>query len=451
MTDFPWWIQCIENIAHGLITVSLGILLLNLRPGWRRALIIAFFFAIFSLYLESLPLVFGLRIVIILVMTSAVSMVLLNLNIFQSMLVILLGITVDYLLDGATIPLITSFFHTSFRQASPGQIMLLLLIQLMIAALGIYLCIHKNIYLLDLGKQYSRYSPRISSQREKLILGLYVCILFFIVFEMMYNLSDFGYYLDKSILQLDLKVLDWISNLTVIAAVVITSVLLKQLLELSEKESEYAIQKSYLDTLEELHTAVRAQQHDLINHFQTLYGFLQLQHTREATRYLESLIGDTPVLKSYVASGSVPLSVLFYIKSGLAIELGINFHLDIRAQINNLNLPPYELNRMLGNLINNAFDAAANQKLENRWVKVKVDQTDSYYVFEISNYGTLSTETCRNMLKKGFTTKNKNHSGLGLHIVKELVEQYEGRLVIKPQNNIVTVSVFLPRPAPPGK
>ncbi|HWP98055.1 MAG TPA: GHKL domain-containing protein [Syntrophomonadaceae bacterium] len=446
MNNFPLWLQCIHNISAGFIIVVFGSIIVNLRPNWRKVLIITLFYAIISVYVESLPLPFGFRSVSTLIIISTISMVFLNLRFYRTMIAILIGITAQYLLDGLTIPIIVKLAHINIQQPPDLAAMLLqFLPQLSIACLVIFLCIHYDFHLFDFSEKNQEGARLTSVKRERLVYGLYVCILIFVVFEMIYNLNDFGYFLENGINTVDLHILDWISNVTVVAAILIVSFVLKQLLELSEKESEYIIQKSYLETLEELHTAIRAQQHDLINHFQTLYGFLQLQNTQEATRYLESLLGNTPVLRSYAASGSVPLSALFYIKAGVAIDWNIDFDLDIRIKLNHLNLPPYELNRMVGNLINNAFDAVACQELPNRWVKIKVDQNAIYFIIEICNYGNLSDDTIKKMMSKGFTTKDKEHDGLGLFIVKNLAEKYEGKLLVHSQNSTITMSLLLPR------
>lgn len=50
----------------------------------------------------------------------------------------------------------------------------------------------------------------------------------------------------------------------------------------------------------------------------------------------------------------------------------------------------------------------------------------------------------------GFTTKKEGHSGLGLYIVTDLVNKYNGRLSINSEKDTVTVALSLPIGEDPG-
>lgn len=441
--NLPWFLQLLHNLADGFVIVLFGMVMIGLPPSLKRILSVALIFAAFKLYINSLALPFGVGPAVILVMSSATAMIAWYVGFFRAALAIMMGITLQFLLDGALIPILTAAMHINALTATSIQSIFLFLPQFTLGLLLIYLCFHFDFHLLNYIVP-SDTELYFSKTKENLILGLYLCILVFILFEMMYNLTDFGYFIDPSIISVPVKILDWISNITVIAAILMVSFLIKQLLDLNRKESEYTFQKSYSETLDELHTAIGAQHHDLVNHFQTIYGFLQLGCADEATRYIESLIGNTPIIRDFTGLGNVSLSALFYIKIGLAKEWGINFTLDIRAPVNSLSLPPYQLNRMVGNLINNAFEAVGKLPEEHRWVHLRVDRTGPFYYFEISNYGHISKDALRKITDRGFSTKKGGHSGLGLYIVSDLVNKYNGRLSINSENEKVIVTLCLP-------
>ncbi|MEN6391725.1 MAG: GHKL domain-containing protein [Syntrophomonas sp.] len=443
MHYLPWFMEMIHNLADGCIIVLFGMIMIGVPPSFKRLLSVVLIFAAFKMYVAALTLPFGVGPALILIMTSATAMVAWYVGYFRAAFAIVMGITLQFLLDGALIPIITSLGQINVHTATPIQSVVLFLPQFILGLLFIYLCFRFDFHMLKyiIPSDSELYA---SKTKENLILGLYVCILIFIVFEMMYNLSDFGYFIDPSIISVPVKVLDWISNITVMAAIFMVSFLIKQLLDLNRRESEYMFQKSYAETLDELHTAIRAERHDLANHYQTIYGFLQLGYADEATRYVESLIGDTPLIRGFTGLGNVPLSALFYIKIGLAKEWDIDFKLDILTPVDSLTLPPYQLNRMVGNLINNAFEAAAKLPQERRWVHLRVKRSGPFYYFEVSNYGHISGETLRRITDRGFTTKKEGHGGLGLYIVTDLVNKYNGRLSISSENDTVIVTLSLP-------
>lgn len=435
--------QLIHNLADGVIIVLFGMVMIGLKPTIKRLISVALIFAVFSLYVTTLSLPFGVGPIFTLIMTSATAMVSWYVVFFRAAIAITMGMTLQFLLDGALIPILTAIMNVSIQTATPIQSAALFLPQFAVGLLIVYLCIRFDFSMLGFIVP-SDTELFLSKSKENLILGLYLCILIFILFEMIYNLSDFGYYVDPSIIAVPVKVLDWISNITVVAAILMVSFLIKQLLDLNQRENEYLFQKSYLETLDELHTAIGAQHHDLVNHYQTIYGFLQLGYNDEATRYVESLIGDTPVLRAFTGLGNVPLSALFYIKIGLAKEWDIKFTLDIRTHLDSLDLPPYQLNRLVGNVINNAFEAVSTLPEEQRWVNLRVDRLGPFYYFEISNYGHMSQDTLRKITEVGFTTKKEGHSGLGLYIVSDLVNKYNGHLSISSENETVVVTLCLP-------
>lgn len=443
MHYLPWFLQIIHNLADGCIIVLFGMMMIGVPPSIKRLLSVVLIFAAIKMYITTLTLPFGVGPVFILVMTSATAMVAWYVGFFRAAIAIMMGITLQFLLDGVFVPIVTSVLHINVSTADPIQTLLLFLPQLLLGLLFIYLCFRFDFRMFKyiIPSDADLYA---SKAKENLILGLYVCMLIFIMFEMMYNLTDFGYFIDPSIISVPVKILDWISNITVMAAIIMVSFLIKQLLDLNRRQSEYVFQKSYGETLDELHTAIRAQQHDLVNHYQTIYGFLQLGYADEAARYVESLIGDTPIIKSFSGLANIPLSALFYIKSGLAKEWAIDFTLDIKNPVDSLNLPPYQLNRIIGNLINNAFEAVAKLPKEHRWVNLLVKRVGPFYFFEISNYGNIKKEDLKKVTELGFTSKSDGHSGLGLYIVTHLINKYNGRLSINSDNDKVIITLSLP-------
>jgi two-component system sensor histidine kinase DctS len=97
-------------------------------------------------------------------------------------------------------------------------------------------------------------------------------------------------------------------------------------------------------------------------------------------------------------------------------------------------------------LINNAYDAVMSLDSSERLVKVYIGSNDEHYIFKVSNYGYIEDDITQNMLRKGFSTKKGNHSGLGLHICHKLALKYGGKLDISNSDkHMVEISVYFPR------
>ena len=194
---------------------------------------------------------------------------------------------------------------------------------------------------------------------------------------------------------------------------------------------------------------LRAQTHEYSNKLHTIAGLIQTDHNREA---LELICQETAGYQGLIAflAKAVPYPVLaaFIIgKYNHAQELRIEFEIDPDSQLKDV---PSELSReklvtILGNLIDNAFDAALQG--ENQ-TKVKLSMTDAGndLVFEIEDSGTgIPTERSEQIFKRGFTTK-QNDRGQGLYLVNKALKDLGGQITLG--NSALggaLFSVFIPK------
>ena len=83
-----------------------------------------------------------------------------------------------------------------------------------------------------------------------------------------------------------------------------------------------------------------------------------------------------------------------------------------------------------------------------RDVRLTIGSEGDTLALEVSNRGrALTDEELRMMTMPGYTTKKSGHSGLGLAIVQERVQFYQGALSIRycPENGTTTIRIGLPR------
>ena len=194
---------------------------------------------------------------------------------------------------------------------------------------------------------------------------------------------------------------------------------------------------------------LRAQTHEYSNKLHTIAGLIQTDHNREA---LELICQETAGYQGLIAflAKAVPYPVLaaFIIgKYNHAQELRIEFEIDPDSQLKDV---PSELSReklvtILGNLIDNAFDAALQG--ENQ-TKVKLSMTDvgNDLVFEIEDSGTgIPAERSEQIFKRGFTTK-QNDRGQGLYLVEKALKDLGGQITLGNSDlGGALFSVFIPK------
>ena len=106
----------------------------------------------------------------------------------------------------------------------------------------------------------------------------------------------------------------------------------------------------------------------------------------------------------------------------------IKFKLEIDPNINFMVFDPEKIRRVFINLIENAIEAL--KKSEHKKIALKVSKSKSSNVVEIliaDNGIGLSLEQSKSIFKRKFTTKSEQ-GGLGLSIVKKIVEDHGGRI-----------------------
>ncbi|RAP77458.1 sensor histidine kinase [Paenibacillus montanisoli] len=206
-------------------------------------------------------------------------------------------------------------------------------------------------------------------------------------------------------------------------------------------------QETYLDEINGLFQSIRSQRHDFVNHVQTIHALAELGKTEELKAYTAELTGEIRQMNDIINIGNPAIAALIRAKSLQAEMLKVEFKIDFK-DMNHLELgmKSLDMTRLLGNLIDNAFDEVLKYAEEQRTVHIAGCQKPGYYQFTVSNTCLQAEELANKPLfQAGYTSKDGGHSGLGLHIVKSIVDQYKGiiNLAIN-EPNVVTFIIKVP-------
>ncbi len=199
------------------------------------------------------------------------------------------------------------------------------------------------------------------------------------------------------------------------------------------RKDELDILAKQLSQVKEYSEMLRAQTHEYSNKLHTIAGLIQIGHEKEALDLIGRETAGYQGLIAFLAK-AVPHPVLaaFIIgKYNYAQELRINLVIDPESQL--VDVPP-DLNRekivtILGNLIDNAFDAALHGDGK---PQVTISMTDSGndLVFEIGDSGPgIPEDIVEKIFDRGFTTKQKDR-GHGLHLVNRALKDLNGQITL---------------------
>lgn len=198
------------------------------------------------------------------------------------------------------------------------------------------------------------------------------------------------------------------------------------------------------DDKENVYDKARMLRHDLKNMMFGIKGSLKENNYDEFEKLLEEFEKTTNDVNFKQQAAIVSqledpaVKWLFADKLMEAQKRGINTSLVVSKKINFGRMKRSEFTSVLGNLIDNAVEAA--EESENKLLKIAVFNKNGDTIISVKNtYG--KKPVISKIFDKGYSEK-KGHSGLGLYSVRKTVNSYpEILLDIRIQNNYFTVDM----------
>ncbi|MGR5559132.1 ATP-binding protein [Vibrio fortis] len=222
--------------------------------------------------------------------------------------------------------------------------------------------------------------------------------------------------------------------------------------EINDLTEQLSQTKEYADLL-------RSQTHEHRNKLNTISGMLQMgeleavQHLiGQETAHYQSLI---EFLRETVKEPLVAGMLLG--KTERAREIGLELVVEEGSRLETL---PRWLNAddvvtILGNLIDNAFDATrmAVSQTESfpparRIIEVSVSDYGNEVILEVDDKGCGLPEglAIEDLTRKGVSSKAKQNRGVGLYLVKQIADRYQGQLdMIENRDFGTRMTVYLPK------
>ncbi|MED3787862.1 sensor histidine kinase [Peribacillus frigoritolerans] len=215
--------------------------------------------------------------------------------------------------------------------------------------------------------------------------------------------------------------------------------------ELSNLLQELSHVKAYAEGL-------RAQTHEYSNRLYTLLGLIQLGSYKEAMDFISKEVDVTQGFIHFLMK-EVPDPIIagFILgKVSLASEMKIDFTIDRESSFKDI---PSEINRdllvtIIGNLINNAFEAVRENERKEKRVSLFVMDLGKELIIEVEDNGKgMGSEVTELIFRNGFTTKShQTNSGIGLSLVQEAIDGLGGYITFSTKEGEYTIfTVAIPK------
>jgi hypothetical protein len=203
------------------------------------------------------------------------------------------------------------------------------------------------------------------------------------------------------------------------------------------KQQTYAYQNQ-LDVIMESQNRIRALRHDMKNHILALQVLVQKNEMEEADNYLHSMQDFMKNPQEYVSTGNDTIDGLLNYKIQKAKDVLKLVETNISIP-ENLNLHSFDLNVVLGNLLDNAIEASVQTEEKKLKITMKLDK--GVLFLNICNSCREIANGKKTMLE---TTKyDKTNHGIGLKNVRRIVEKYHGDMEFICENDSMEADIMM--------
>lgn len=203
-------------------------------------------------------------------------------------------------------------------------------------------------------------------------------------------------------------------------------------------------QDEYNSNLNNFITVLRTERHDFMNHFTVISGLLSMGRAGQAEKYLKDIIDMTKINSQLLVLKQPTIIALVNGKIAQAAAKGISdFSVRVKSDLAGLRISDTDLTAILGNLIDNAIDAAVLAPSEPGFISISFDEDPYNYFISVSNSGMeIPKELANDMFNPGISSKGQGR-GFGLSIVMTTVQKYKGTIIVTSEP--ITFSISLPR------
>lgn len=206
---------------------------------------------------------------------------------------------------------------------------------------------------------------------------------------------------------------------------------------------EIFIDKQYQKEMLGFIEIIRSQRHDFNFHLQAILGMLENGNNSECRDYVKTMVKDTHEANDILNLYHPAVGALLGNFRKLAANKGIDLQILIHYNLENIPCTVYEINKILGNLLQNAIDEVEQHQEGSPWVKIMILKRSGNCVFKVSNKIEKGKNSFKNIFDSGYSTK-ASHEGIGLNTVQKIVSKYEGIIYTEFEDDIIHFIVQIP-------
>ena len=216
-------------------------------------------------------------------------------------------------------------------------------------------------------------------------------------------------------------------------------------IRLLEEQKIYELERTEFNSLSETTERLRKMKHDMQIYVDAINVLAKDKKWDELIAYTEQYHNTLATTQSAIATGNIAIDCILTAKLDYAEKHGIKTEYSIMAP-ENFPLDSVELSSILGNIWNNSIEAGErliiSDPTEHPYIYFYIKPYQNMILIHIENNydGVIKGSIDGDIL----SVKQGQEHGLGIRLVKELVEKADGVLQITSDNKIFSVHIMIP-------
>lgn len=225
-----------------------------------------------------------------------------------------------------------------------------------------------------------------------------------------------------------------------VVAILLNLKYLNRLKTVSKREQE--VSRWMVDSKDYMNV-IRSQRHDYNLHIHTLVGLIENEDYEAARNYMRNMASEAADVNDIMPLDDAVLGSLLYNMREAARKKGTEIEYHITYDMKDTLCSGFDCNKIIGNLLQNAIDAAVSETAKKYGIHVRIFKRRGNTVIYVENYFDGKRDQILKAFEAGYTTKH-NHEGIGLAMVFRAVNRAQGRIYPEFDTNLVRFVVNLP-------
>lgn len=226
-----------------------------------------------------------------------------------------------------------------------------------------------------------------------------------------------------------------ITNIGILFLVDYISLSIKPKIENQNLKLEY----SYYKQIEANQKELKKLHHDIKNHLNIIYQFVESNNIIDAKSYLESILVKFKYNNKIFCKNNT-INAVINTKYNSAIENKIDcfFNLDID---NAISISDVDLCSLFSNTLDNAISASKKTNdISKRKITLKARCHNGFFSFNIENNHSNNIKIEND---KYISDKNDSMHGFGIENIKDIINKYKGHIQISHNENIFSIIIII--------